>query len=167
MCTRPSDLHVPVLHSNLEEKHISRSKYRRNTNLAALGCLAARHSQHSLLNVRLPSISAKRRTGSMASKWSPAGMIRLSQARDGCRVNSLKHAHHHFPKRAAVPHSRDILSRSRNRTHFASTSSQAPWISAYPATRAKNALLGTTILTFLVIGYLYVTDTRAGKSRVC
>lgn len=45
---------------------------------------------------------------------------------------------------------------------YASTSTNPTVPPQHPATRFKNVLLGTTISVFVIFGYLYVTDTRAG-----
>lgn len=49
---------------------------------------------------------------------------------------------------------------------YFSTSEKAA-VAGISATRPGNLLLGTTVGLVLVFGYLYTTDTRAGKSAVC
>lgn len=102
----------------------------------------------------------------MTTIWSPAIRPGLLRVRHDYAGHELRHVHH-LPRKSSTPVLRGVSCRFHKSTRYASTSPKTAFTAAYPATRTKNFIFGTTIGVVLVFGYLYVTDTRAGKSTVC
>lgn len=107
-----------------------------------------------------------RSQGSMATRWPPAVRPGLLRVRHNHTDHELRHLHH-LPKKPSTPVLRGVSCRLYKSARYASTSPKTAFTAAYPVTRTKNFIFGTTIGVVLVFGYLYVTDTRAGKSTVC
>jgi len=102
----------------------------------------------------------------MATIWPAAirsGLLRVRHKYEG---HGLRHLDH-LPREPNKPILGDVERRFHKSTRHASTSTRTALTAAYPTTRTKNFILGTTTGVVLVFGYLYVTDTRAGKSTVC
>lgn len=99
----------------------------------------------------------------MATRWPPAIKPGLLRVRQNYQSRQL----HHLPRKSSTPVLRDVSCRVHQSARYASTSTKTAFTAAYPATRTRNFVLGTTVGVVLIFGYLYVTDTRAGKSTVC
>jgi len=102
----------------------------------------------------------------MATRWSPAIRPGLLRVRHDYAGHELRHLQH-LPRKSSTPVLRGVSCRFHKSTRYASTSPKTAFTAAYPVTRTKNFIFGTTIGVVLSFGYLYVTDTRAGKSTVC
>lgn len=100
----------------------------------------------------------------MATRWPPAirpGLLAV-RSYEGNQLRRL----HHLPGKLSTPVLTAVSCRFHQSARYASTSTKKAFTAAYPATRIKNFVLGTTVGVVLIFGYLYVTDTRAGKSTV-
>ena len=76
-------------------------------------------------------------------------------------TRSLHHLHKPLPSTRIPPTCRTPLGRPTT-LRFASTSQKVATDAKSLGTRLKNLFLGSALGLFLVFGYYYVTDTRAG-----
>lgn len=90
-------------------------------------------------------------------------LLETSSLNRSANTRNLHHLSKPFPRTRIPTASRNRTTQAPSTTsRFASTSQEIAKDARSLGTRLKNLFLGSAIGIFLVVGYYYITDTRAG-----